>query len=395
MKVLLISHTCQSRSEGQPKAVELARLGVDLTVVVPRRWKHYGAWRFPDAPGEEAGFAWKPMTVRLPWSGPAQSYLHFYPGLERLLRELQPDVVDLWEEPWALVSAQACWLRDRVCPQARVVSETEQNVEKQLVPPFESFRSHVLKKADWVVGRSSEAIEIVRRKGYDGPARVVPNAVDAELFRVPAPAQRAQTRAALGWGHDDAFVCGYVGRLVEEKGLRDFVAAIAQIPASPSRPPIRAVLVGDGPLEAPLRAQIDELGLGARVQLLPARPARELAGVMGALDALVLPSRTTARWKEQFGRVLIEAGACGVPTVGSDSGAIPDVVGEAGLIFPEGDAATLALKIEWLAAHPAQARAMGMRGREIVEERYTWARVAQNMAQIYREVVETPRRAVD
>ena len=200
MKVLLISHTCQSRSEGQPKAVELAHLGVDLTVVVPRRWKHYGSWRAPQMPLEGSGFRFRPMTVRLPWSGPGQSYLHFYPGLERLLSQWQPDVIDLWEEPWSLVSAQACWLRDRVCPRARIVSETEQNVDKQLVPPFENFRAYVLGRADWVVGRSSEALEVVRRKGYDGPASVVPNAVDAEVFAPPDPAARAQTRAALGWG---------------------------------------------------------------------------------------------------------------------------------------------------------------------------------------------------
>ena len=393
MKVLLISHTCQSRSEGQPKAVELARLGIDLTVVVPRRWKHYGAWRAPQAPLPGAGFAWRPMTVRLPWSGPAQSYLHFYPGLPRLLRELQPDVIDLWEEPWSLVSAQACRLRDLLCPGARIVSETEQNVEKQLVPPFEQFRSSVLQSADWVVGRSAEAIEIVRRKGYDGPASVVPNAVDAAAFQVPSPAARAQTRAELGWGEE--FVCGYVGRLVEEKGVTDLVEALAQMPASPTRPPSRAVLVGSGPFEAELRAQIAELGLGARVQLLPARGREELAQLMGALDALVLPSRTTPRWKEQFGRVIIEAGACGVPVVGSSSGAIPDVVGEAGLVFAEGNATQLAQKLEWLAAHPEGARQMGARGRQVVEQKYTWTRVAQAMARIYSEALDTPLRQQD
>ena len=332
------------------------------------------------------------MTVRLPWSGPAQSYLHFYPGLPALLRAMQPDVIDLWEEPWSLVSAQTCWLRDRLCPQARIVSETEQNVDKQLVPPFEQFRADVLRRADWVVGRSAEAIEIVRRKGYQGPATVVPNAVDADLFRVPSPAARAQTRAALGWGEE--FVCGYVGRLVEEKGLADLVDAIAQTPASPTRAPMRAVLVGSGPFEAPLRAQIGALGLAGRVELLPARGREELALLMGALDALVLPSRTTARWKEQFGRVLIEAQACGVPVVGSSSGAIPDVVGEAGLVFAEGDAAQLAQKLEWLAEHPTRGEGRWARaGARIVEAKYTWARVAQQMERIYREAVQTPPRA--
>ena len=382
MKVLLISHTCQSRSEGQPKAVELARLGLDLTVVVPRRWKHYGAWRAPQTPVAGSGFNWKPMTVRMPWSGPGQSYSHFYPGLARLMRELQPDVIDLWEEPWSLVSAQTCWLRDRICPNARIVSETEQNVDKQLVPPFENYRSYVLSRADWVVGRNAEALEIVRRKGYVGPSHVVPNAVDADIFRVPTRAERAATRARLGW--KDEMVCGYVGRLVEEKGLSDFLAAIAQTQPQSTR----AVLVGDGPMKEQLRAQIAQLGLAKRVQILPACGRQELASLMGALDVLVLPSRTTARWKEQFGRVIIEAQACGIPVVGSSSGAIPEVMGESGLVFPEGDATQLASKLTWLAGHPNEAQQMGTHGRSVVEERYTWARVAQAMQNIYREVCQ-------
>ena len=389
MKVLLISHTCQSRSEGQPKAVELARLGVDLTVVVPRRWKHYGAWRAAEPPIADAGFRWKPMRVQWPWSGPGQSYSHFYPGLARLLRELQPDVIDLWEEPWSLVSAQTCWLRDRVCPGAKIISETEQNVDKRLVPPFENYRSYVLRRADWVVGRSAEALEIVERKGYDGPARVVPNAVDAEVFQILAPSQRAATRSQMSWGDD--WICGYVGRLVEEKGLGDFVAAIAQT----QNQAIRAVLIGNGPMKAELEAQIAALGLQKRVWLLPACDREELALLMGALDVLVLPSRTTARWKEQFGRVLIEAQACGVPVVGSSSGAIPDVVGEAGLVFAEGEAAQLAEKLDWLAAHSEAAQEMGVRGRALVEEKYTWSRVARAMRDIYREVTATSSDSLD
>lgn len=260
------------------------------------------------------------------------------------------------------------------------MSETEQNIDKALPPPFESFRSHVLRRAHFVVGRNEEAVEIVRRKGFQGSARVVPNAVDAEVFRPLSSSERAAARAVLGWSENE-FVCAYVGRLVEEKGLGDMVDALSQ-----SQRQTRAVLVGDGPFEAALRAQIAALNLGGRVELLPARGREELALLMGALDALVLPSRTTVRWKEQFGRVLIEAQACGVPVVGSSSGAIPDVVGEAGLVFPEGDAAILAQHLDFLAANPEKARAMGRRGREIVEQKYTWKRVAEAMVEIYREL---------
>ena len=65
-------------------------------------------------------------------------------------------------------------------------------------------------------------------------------------------------------------------------------------------------------------------------------PLNDVPRHLRALDALVLPSESTPLWKEQFGHVLIEAMACGVPVVGSDSGAIPEVIGEAGLLFPGG-----------------------------------------------------------
>src|SRR5580700_5368523 len=114
MRVLLISHTCQSRTEGQPKARCLAAMpDIDLRVLVPDRWLHYGAWRNAELPA--AGeFNCTAGPVRWPWVGPAQFYLHWYPKLAALLKEFRPEVIDLWEEPWGLVSAHTCYLRDRL-----------------------------------------------------------------------------------------------------------------------------------------------------------------------------------------------------------------------------------------------------------------------------------------
>lgn len=379
MKVLLISHTCQSRTEGQPKAFELARAGVDLCLLVPEKWMHYGQWRSVQKP-DNPPFRFEVLPAKWAWCGPAQSYLHFYPGLGRLLRDFQPDVIDLWEEPWSLVSLHTLRLRDQICPRVPVVSETEQNIDKHLPPPFEPIRSRVLKRANFVVGRNSESLEIVKRKGFTGLSRVVPNAVDAQLFHPLTSDERAAKRAELGW-KDGEFWCGYVGRLVPEKGILDLVEAVAKSEAD-----VRAVIVGDGAQKEELEARIDALGIKGRVEMRPGMKPSELAPLMGALDALVLPSRTTASWKEQFGRVLIEANACSVPAIGSDSGAIPDVVGEGGLVFPEGDAEALAEAMNELASNPAKARQMGETGRRAVLERYTWARVAEAMKGIYGEL---------
>ena len=377
MRVLLISHTCQSRREGQPKAAHLGRLpGVELRVLVPDRWRDYGRWRGAETPLEDS-FQFEVGRVRWPWSGPGQWYLHHYPDLAKTLREFQPDIIDLWEEPWGLVSAQTAWLRDRLVPHAQIVSETEQNLAKTLPPPFETFRSYTLRRARFVVGRSAEAVENIRAKGYRGPAAVVPNAVDTDLFR---PLDREACRQALGLS---GFVVGYVGRLVEEKGLDDMVDALARCPDD-----VNLLLVGSGEYQETLRARARARGLADRVRFLPSRPMDELPPVMNAVDALALPSRTTATWKEQFGRVIIEAQACETPVLGSDSGAIPDVIGAGGLIFPERDPAGLASAVMELRKAPERARTLGRIGRGQTEERYTWRRVAERMRDVYGEVMD-------
>jgi hypothetical protein len=162
LKVLLISHTCQSPTFGQPKARQLQRMpGIDLRVVIPDRWKTYNRWTYAEVAEEDRHFI-HTLPVRWPRMGPAQFYMHWYPGLGKLMREFQPDVIDLWEEPWGLVSAHTCWLRNRHLPQARIVSETEQNINKQLPFPFEPIRSYTLCNANFAVGRNAEAVEVLR-----------------------------------------------------------------------------------------------------------------------------------------------------------------------------------------------------------------------------------------
>jgi glycosyltransferase involved in cell wall biosynthesis len=384
MRVLLISHTCQSRTEGQPKAQELSRLGVELVVLVPDRWKHHGAsredhWRTPDLPGQDAGFRLVAGKVSLPWCGPAQFYLHWYPGLKRLLGEFKPDVIDLWEEPWGLVSAHACRLRNRFLPRARIISETEQNLNRRLPLPFEKLRSFTLKNADWVIGRSEQAVQVTRQKGYTGPASVVPNAVDADLFH---PMDRQACRRELEL---DGFVVGYVGRLVERKGLIDAVDAISRCPEG-----VNLLLVGSGPQQVELEARARELGASHRVRFIPGMALEQVPRVINALDVMVLPSRTVPTWKEQFGRVIIEAHACGVPVIGSDSGAIPEVIGPGGMTFPEGQPAALAEAIGALAADPARAVELGRIGRERVFRQFTWRCVAEQMLDVYTRVLAKP-----
>ncbi len=108
---------------------------------------------------------------------------------------------------------------------------------------------------------------------------------------------------------------------------------------------------------------------------------------LGELDVLVLPSLTRPNWKEQFGRVLIEAMACGVPVIGSSSGEIPYVIGDAGLIAAEGNVAALRASLQRLAGDRALRTELAARGRRRVLERFTHEHVARQTMTVYREIL--------
>jgi glycosyltransferase involved in cell wall biosynthesis len=144
-------------------------------------------------------------------------------------------------------------------------------------------------------------------------------------------------------------------------------------------------LIGDGVQKQQLRARAAELGVRDRLELVAW--TNDVPAELRRLDALALPSHTTHGWKEQFGRVLIEAMSCGVPVIGSSSGEIPNVIGDAGMIYPEGDVPALAATLQRLAEQPALYADMARRGRARVLERYTQATLARQYYEVYREMV--------
>jgi glycosyltransferase involved in cell wall biosynthesis len=104
------------------------------------------------------------------------------------------------------------------------------------------------------------------------------------------------------------------------------------------------------------------------------------------LDALVLPSLSTPYWQEQFGRILVEAMACGIPVIGSSSGAIPEVVADAGIIVPENDAGALSSAIERLAISADFRDELSRRGMARVASQYTQTRIASAYSRFLSEL---------
>ena len=148
----------------------------------------------------------------------------------------------------------------------------------------------------------------------------------------------------------------------------------------------RLAIVGAGPERDRLEVLARRLGMADRVFFEGIVPSLRMPAFYRELDALVVPSRSQPNWVEQFGRVLIEAMACGVPVIGSDCGEIPNVVDDAGLIFPEGDAGALREHLMHLMRTPDSWADLAQRGRERVLAHFTQAQIAAQTVAVYREM---------
>jgi glycosyltransferase involved in cell wall biosynthesis len=226
-----------------------------------------------------------------------------------------------------------------------------ENIDRSLPGPVRLLRSRVLREAAFVAARSHRAAALARAWGARGEVGLAPPAVPGWMS-VPEPPARP-------------FTVGYAGRLIESKGLLDLLEAVRRLDS-----PVELLLLGNGELRERLAGQPIP---GSSVRVLDGLQHDQMAAGYAQLDVLVLPSRTTPTWKEQFGRVIIEALWCGVPVVGSDSGEIPwliELTG-GGLVFPEGDVAALAARLAELRRSPALRSELARTGREAVERNFT------------------------
>jgi glycosyltransferase involved in cell wall biosynthesis len=219
--------------------------------------------------------------------------------------------------------------------------------------------------------------------GYrERPSALGPLGVDVELFR-PDPQAGQRVRAELGWSEPGPPVIGYVGRFVEEKGLRLLLRALEGL-----RPAWRALFLGGGALEPELRRFA--AAQGDRVRIVSAAHDR-VPAYMNAIDVLCAPSQTASHWREQFGRMAIEAFACGVPVVASDSGEIPYVVGDAGLVIGESDEVGFRAALAGLLEDPARRRELGARGLSRARDVYAWPHVARAHLDFIESLVDRRR----
>jgi L-malate glycosyltransferase len=282
------------------------------------------------------------------------------------IRRAAPDIIHAEEEPDSLAALQVAVAQRLLAPHARLILNTWQNVNRHKRPAVHLVLSASLAASDAVICGNQGAVTVLREMGYRKPAPVIPAlSLDAALYR-----RRRVPRLASD------FTVGCVARLVPEKGVDTAVRALAAL-----GPPATLAVVGVGPSRPALEELARTLGVGTSVRFLGPRDPDGVAEFLSAIDVLVVPSRSSPVWKEQFGRVIVEAMGCETPVVGSASGSIPEVMGPAGLLFPEDDAAALADRLRDLRASAARRDELGRLGRE-------WALSAHNPTRRAAETIE-------
>lgn len=362
MKVVMVSKG-SIRGTYQTKLEAMARHpDIDLTVIVPPSWNEGGGITLEKVHTEGYDLIVEPIRFN------GKHHLHFYPNLGNRLRGLRPDIVHMDEEPYSFVTWRGLQVAKSL--DAKFLFFSWQNIYRNYPPPFSLMEGQVLKQSDYAIVGNGDSAEVWRKKGFTGPIKLIPQfGVSTDTFK-PAPSQNNGT-----------FVMGTAGRIEEGKGIDLLFQAASKLDDD-----WRIRIAGNGDAKLALNELAQELRITDRVEWLGSIGSAEMPTFLQSIDALVLPSRTTRTWKEQFGRILIEAMACERVVVGSDSGEIPHVIGDAGLIFPEDDAPALHKQLQTLQQSPQLRREFGEKGRQRVIENYTQTQIADQIVSVYREL---------
>ena len=364
IRILRIYHSAVVDEYRQRERALRQRHGHDVHVVCPPSWPEGSGLVRPGIDAEV------PVHI-VPVRGPAHPNLFWYhgPELEAVIRRLRPDIVDLHEEPFGLAVARALPVVQREAPKAKLCLYTAQNLPKRYPPPFSLFERRALAAAAAAYPCSTEAGQRLRARGFRGSVHVIPLGVT-----IP-PAIRT---------HSGQIRVGFIGRLDPAKGaliaVRAFVLAAADTEAS-------LAVIGSGRELDALRTEVSEAAIGGQVEFAGSVSQDEALRRIAGMDIVLIPSLTTPHWKEQFGRVAVQAMAHGAAVIASDSGALREVVADAGVLVPEGDVGRFARELRRLLDEPLRRAELSARGRIRAIQHFSWDVVADKCDRLYRELL--------
>ena len=328
---------------------------------------------------------WAYWWFRIPWHFPLGFY-HYMIGLRDGLAG--SEIIHTAETFWGF-SAQAALAADSL--KAKCVVTQWENIPSahEHLPALRIHKRIVRDRAHRFVVPSNDARAALRSEGVpDKRISTVPMGVDVDAFkstRTPADARRA-----LGLElKDDAFVVTYAGRLASQKGIHDLVQGFATARTADREFCDRAMLVlaGTGPESGSLHRMTRRLNMANATRFISVS-YDDMPLVYEASDLFVLPSRTTRSWREQFGMVLVEALASGIPVLGTRTGAIPEVLGDAARIVDERNPDAISAQLVELQADASARSALATAGLARARARYDRKLIARSLETVYEEVLD-------
>jgi len=372
MKLLIISHTyiVDTNREKIEELVKVPDLQVGL--VVPARW--VDTLRTIELNHSNTS-VYRNFTIPIFFNGSIAKFFFNPVLLFKAFWGFKPDIVQVEEEPWSW-SLLECLIFSKMIG-AKTLFFTWQNIYSQYSHFSNLVEKINFKLADAAVAGSNEAYEILKKRGFKKNVEVIPQlGVNPQNF-----CPLSQPR------HGQEITIGYIGRFVEEKGILDLLEAFKGLGNT-----ARLRLVGRGPLENQITEFIENNNLDEQVEIITAVPHNQVPQFMASLDIFVLPSKTTTFWKEQFGHVLIEAMACRAAVLGSSSGAIPEVMGDGGLIFEEGNIEDLKSRLQTLIDSSKLREEIAQKGYQRVLQNFTNKKIAQKTLEFLLKVTPSFRR---
>lgn len=377
MKVLIISHAYASLNNHRKLELLSEHQDLEVGLVVPKVWTSWHGQTLSEV-AARINLTYKIYPLKTYFSGNGGKYFYQPWELFQAVREFRPDVIQLEEEPWTPVSFEIC-LFNRLFFHKKLIFFTWENLVDLALNFWRRWTEEfTFKSAALAICGNQEAGQRIRSRGFAGAIEYLPQfGVDLSLFK---KSEVSQLRRRLGL--EGKFVVGFVGRYVEEKGIGTLLKAMGGFDDE-----VRLLLVSSSPALPDNFAKMAK-EFGVYEKLVPASNIayEEIPQYMNLMDVFVLPSLTTKTWKEQFGRTLIEALACQVPVIGSSSGAIPEVVGDGGLIFSEGQENELRGKIKQLKDDPNLRASLAQAGYERALKNFSCEKISSRTYEIYQQV---------
>ena len=370
MRVLRIAHASLTPAlRSRERALVREYSDIDLEVVTTSRWRE------AEVDVEAVGDDLFPVIKARPcFSRHIQLFAYEPRPIIAALQRHRPDLIELNHEPYSIACAEVLTLCSWYAPQAPIVMQTCQNIFHRYPPPFNWLERRALRRIAAAHVCSETVREVLQAKGFKKPIAIVPFGVDIEAF---SRGQRLSREVKA------TPTIGFVGRMLPGKGLNVLADSLMQLASEPWN----VLLVGDGPERKMFESKLGAGGLLKRAHFAGAISYEQVPHLYQQMDLLVVPTQTTDRVREQFGRVLVEAMASGLPVIGSTCGAIPEVISNAGLVVPEGDSMALASAIKRLLLEPALRQELVCAGRRRVLQHYSWERVADKMHELFWQVL--------